>query len=134
MPERQTENTSWFFSPPPPEPSIWQTILWWESRRPLYNVLVLTAAAVSLFLLHILVPLYIKLKPGEDIFEPIMLIIGPILMNICYTAGSFARLLGVPGRFAPKLLRLGLWFSIGIVALPTVLHAIFAMANLITSP
>lgn len=86
---------------------------------------------MSLVLLHFLVPLYIELDPGEDLFEPIMLFVGPILMNICYTAGSVTGLLGIPRRFAPTILRLGFWFSIGVVTLPTVLHAVFALASMV---
>ena len=128
--EKEPTKCWWFFSPPPNNATVWQTIVWWELRRPLYNILVLTTAAVSLFLIHVLVPLYIKIHPGEDIVEPILIFLGPILMNICYTAGSVVRILGVPGRYAPALLRLGFKFSLGVVLLPSVLHTIFAFISL----
>jgi len=57
---------------------------WWEKRRIPYNVIVLPVAMVSYIFFLLFIAMAEILKPGEDAVEPIALIIGPIMMNICY--------------------------------------------------
>jgi len=66
-----------------------------------------------------------ELKPGEDLIEPIALLFAPLAINVCYTAGWVVELLVRPARplhpLAPRLLWLGLVFSLTVVALPAVI-------------
>jgi len=71
---------------------------------------------------------------GEDAFEPLGLLIAPIAINICYTAGwvtEIALWLAQPaGRLVgPRLLRLGLGFSLIVATLPAILWAITCVAR-----
>ncbi len=59
-------------------------IIWWEIRRILFNVAVILGMLLSIGLMSVLVD---DLKPGEDLYEPILIPIFLFLVNICYTPG-----------------------------------------------
>ena len=95
-------------------------ILWWESKRIRYNLIVGLTGISSIVL--VLVAGSAAVKPGVDFEEPIALIFGPIVFgimaNVCYTAGWIVDI-GFY-RAAPrfKLFQFGLIFSIVVAGLP----------------
>ena len=108
----------WLFSGPQEPRRWWEVILWWEIRRIPYNLILGVVGLVSLLLFFLFVHLAGELYPGEDVIEPIALLLAPILVNIAYTAGWIAELfLRVVWRetsstIAPILFKLGLSFSL----------------------
>lgn len=109
----------------PDEPrSLIDVIAWWELRRIAYNFIIGSVGAVSLVIFFISILSTGILEPGEDAVEPMALIAAPIVINICYYAGSVAeiilRVLWPRKRsyFGPILLKLGLAFSLLIVTFP----------------
>ena len=66
------------------------------------------------------------LLPGEDAFEPLSLILVPILINICYTFGWIVETWlirkgkGSSLIYGTRLLKIGLIFSLFVVLLPSV--------------
>ena len=122
-------NVSWLFAPPPEPRSAWSIIRWWEARRVPYNLIVGTVGLLSFVAFLALVGYCGHLEPGEDAFEPLELFIAPIAINLCYTAGWVteislwrAQTWGRP--IGPRLLRLGLAFSLIVVMLPAILWAV----------
>lgn len=118
---------TWFFSRPQ-EPDSWLGIIsWWELRRVPYNLMVGLVGIISLLLFFLFIDLAHELKPGEDAIEPLVLLITPVVINICYTAGWVAELfLRIVWRekshlFGPLFLKLGLSFSLVVVLLPSVM-------------
>lgn len=119
----------WFFGVPVSERDrgIFPTILWWEFRRPICNILVFAVWAPTSWLGAHILSLLPKRPPGEG--EPleytIFQILGPmVLFNICYTTGCFAEgLLGTihdsnqHQRLRENLLKLGLGVSFALIAL-----------------
>lgn len=119
----------WLFQPHPEPPTTGQVVLWWEKRRIAYNALILGVGFVSYVLLCLVAPYSVTLGPGEDVVEPILLILLPILINICYTLGWFVEGLMVPGKsctMGPHFMKLGVAFSLFVVLFPTVLHTVSA--------
>lgn len=119
---------AWYLRPPPP--TLAGTILWWELRRIPYNVVVLSNAFVSLCLTSWFISHFVVLRPGEDAFEPMMLVLSPIAMNVCYTLGEWCvltQLVFDDPQFTPTgALRAGTIFSIWVVWLPTLLWCLKA--------
>lgn len=116
----------WLFLPQS-RGSLGETIAWWELRRIPYNLIVGCFALICLFIFYQAIDYAGHLEPGEDAVEPMMLFIGPILMNICYTGGWFIEVIGrMSGlihslRFSPMLLKFGFGFSLFVVSLPAVI-------------
>jgi hypothetical protein len=77
-----------------------------------------------------------SVKPGVDFEEPLAMIFGPpiyaVLANICFTAGWVFDGIFYKGSPRKGLLQTGLWFSIGITALPG-LWAIFCYVRAIAT-
>jgi hypothetical protein len=96
---------------------IWR---WWSARRIRYNLLVGIVGFVTWWL--VLVAGSATVKPGVDFEEPLAMILGPfvfgLMANVCYTAGPVVDYLFFEGKPKKKLFALGLFFSIGITALP----------------
>ena len=125
---------SWLFAPPPEPRSAWSIIRWWEARRVPYNLIVGTVGLLSFVAFLALVGYCGHLEPGEDAFELLELFIAPIAINLCYTAGWVteislwrAQTWGRP--LGPRLLRLGLAFSLIVVMLPAILWAVTCVAR-----
>lgn len=103
-------------------------VLWWESRRLVYNAILAVIGVVAMVLFHAL---------GFASFTSMILpAIGyGIMANVCYTAGwmaeIYARLfLGEKTEnFGPSLFLLGLTFSILLTAVPSVLAVIAFVLN-----
>ena len=102
-------------------------LLWWESRRLVYNVAVGTAGLLSL----LLVALISLVPPGFRVgigWQPIVAF--GVLANVCYTFGFALEALAqyvwkdrCP-PFAPALFRQGLVFSVGLALLPVLVASI----------
>lgn len=108
-------------------PTTTQTIAWWESRRPAYNLAVGASGLVSLAITNLLcwLPPHSSPLPWQaDIMVP--LIYGA-LANLFYTFGAPAELavrkwLGDDmSPVGPAIFRYGFAFSIGLTLLPTVI-------------
>ena len=129
----------WLFFIPEKTPSKWQIIVWWELRRIPYNLIVGLAAVCSLFLLYLFTA-HEPIDNGQDIVEPIMVLIAPFILNLCYTGGwiveaffpkTFLESFMVERKqLGAKFLRWGLQFSLGVVFLPTVVWGIFWILRL----
>jgi hypothetical protein len=116
----------WYLKTPPP--TAGSTFLWWETRRLPYNLVVLSNALVSLMITLGYISRFVVLGPGEDPIEPILLILGVIAMNFCYTVGGLFAVAGVVP--AAEALKAGTLFSLGVVWLPSVLWSLVALVKL----
>ena len=111
-------------------------LLWWESRRLVYNVIVGATGVVTLAVLTIAV----LAAPASDFGPPavtpwIPVLAYGILANVCYTLGPIIeatlehawkdRILPI----GPALFRQGLAFSIGLTLLPIPIVIAFEMAR-----
>jgi hypothetical protein len=129
----------WFFSVPDGDRSTWDIIFWWEARRIPYNVIVGTVGVLSLLLFY-LFSAHEPIENGEDIGEPITILLAPLVINICYTAGwiveGFFPAIYLDSFFeerqalGSRLLRFGLQLSLVIVFLPTTVWAILWLLHI----
>jgi len=107
----------YFFTPLYYPRSNWSVIGWWESRRPLYNVLVGSVGLVSLGVNALLFP-------GPPLMFAGFALAYGLAANVCYTLGPLADILlrKILGDRAPAvgpaMFRYGLVFSLGLSALP----------------
>lgn len=98
-----------------------QIIIWWEIRRILFNIIVLFFGFISLSIMSVIV----KIEPGEDIVEPLIIILFAILCNIGYTLGWFTELFVKKSQtYAPKMFKIGLLFTLFFVMLPSFIHLV----------
>ena len=99
-----------------------QIIFWWEIRRILYNIIVLFFGFLSLSIMSAIV----TIEPGEDLVEPLAIIAFATLCNIGYTLGWFTELFVKKNQtYGPKMFKLGLFFTLFFVMLPSFIHIIF---------
>lgn len=106
--------------------SVFQIVGWWEIRRILYNLIVLVAAMISLGLMNAMV----DLKPGEDLQEPWTIIAAALLCNFFYTFGCLSEVFTKHAKtYAPKMFKLGLYFTLFWVFLPAVIHLVLWIWN-----
>ena len=74
------------------------------------------------------------IEPGEDLVEPLIIIVAPVLFNIAYTFGWIAEifllLIWRDGSVlvGPILFKLGVSFTVICIALPTVLWGLASLA------
>ncbi|HJZ67081.1 MAG TPA: hypothetical protein VKF81_02965 [Blastocatellia bacterium] len=119
----------WMFSIPEPNRSTAGIVLWWELRRVPYNLIVGTTGLVSLSLVYFFSGRTNAIEPEEDVVEPIALLLAPVAMDVCYTAGwaveAFLYRSYCEGEnvLGPDLLRFGLRFSLFLVTLPAMFWA-----------
>lgn len=108
-------------------------ILWWELRRILYNIIVLIAGIISIFLLYFFAGLNdINLKAGEDLFEPMAIPVFAILCNMGYTLGWLTEIsMKEDVNFAPKFFKKALSISLVLVFLGPTLHLLFGILKVI---
>lgn len=114
-----------------------QVILWWETRRLLFDLLLFLVGFLSLigfeFLMEKVIP------PGEDAIEPFALFFGVIvyavMANLCYTMGWIVEL-GTRGvdpaaarRRGKWMFRAGMWFSGLLTSAPLWYALLFYWAN-----
>ena len=121
---------NWFFNASSGERSALQIISWWEIRRIPFNILIGTIGIISLILLFKFVGESETAHPGEDIVEPISLLLTPIAINFCYTFGwigeiAFSRIWKVDDpKLGTKLLRTGTGITLVFILLPTLIWGI----------
>jgi len=121
----------WMFADLPNDAGALSVIGWWERRRIPYNLFVGVVALVCLVLYCFFLQASVFLEHGEDLFEPMAIIIAPFVINLCYTAGWVMQLATRPllrdriKCVGPKLLKLGLAFSLFCVWLPAVIWFVY---------
>ena len=117
---------SWLFEPPTEPGTVFSIIAWWEARRFFYNMIVGCVGICSFIVFIICIINSNALKPGEDAVEPMVLLFAWIPINICYTAGWIIEVLAFKTGFGrkrllgPKLMQVGVGFSLFCVLLPSV--------------
>jgi hypothetical protein len=99
----------------------WKRIaLWWEIRRPLYNVFLVLFAALTLAIMSVIPQGYVRFQAGP------MLVVGAVLAsvlyflgaNVCYTAGSIVQIMvkdwnqKFVRKYVGSLFLLGVTFSL----------------------
>jgi hypothetical protein len=127
---------SWPFDVPPEPRSAWSIIGWWELRRVLYNLALALVGGVccTLFVLF----MSLMLEPGEDAVEPLALPVAVVLANMAYTGGWVVELLvrlirrNRHPHVGPKLLKVGLVFTLVVVLLPPVVSGAVLLARCVT--
>jgi hypothetical protein len=107
----------------------WDAIAWWEIRRIPFNLLVLAAGALSILIIELIGTRLVK--PGEDVEEPIGMLIAvaayAVAANLCYTLSWITELVWSRGDTSrtesrrPKIFRAGLIFSAALTLLPAIL-------------
>jgi len=102
----------------------WDAITWWEIRRIPFNLAMLLAGFVSIYVVA-------STAPGTDMGSPgLTLIFYALAANLCYTLGWITELLWSWGNTErteatrPKVFRIGLIFSVGITLLPAIISAL----------
>jgi hypothetical protein len=96
-------------------------LVWWERRRPAYNLIVGAAGLISLTVLQAMswLPPHVNFR----VPFPVIIVYG-LCANVCYTAGFalealLQRLWGDDvAPIGPTLFRHGLVFSVGLTLLP----------------
>lgn len=120
-------------------PTASQTIAWWESRRPVYNLAVGAAGAVTLAVVNVfaLLPPHGSSIPWQA--NLILPAIYGVIANLCYTLG-WATELGVRRWLGNEvepmgaaLFRYGFAFSIGLTLFPAGLSFLVWLARLASS-
>ncbi len=118
---------TWLFRAPKTIPSWWEVVLWWELRRIPYNVIVAILGIIGWLSLFWLLNLANELKPGDDVMEPVLIIVLVPLINILYTFGwmfeLFCRLFDKKTELnaGPILFGMGVAFSACVIFFPSVL-------------
>jgi len=112
--------------------SFLQIIVWWELRRILYNIIVLITGVLSLVIMLTAASGHVHLEAGEDFYEPIMIPIFAFLCNICYTLGWLTELFIKRSlTYGPKMFKLGLYFTLFWIFLPSTIWVIIAISDLV---
>lgn len=97
--------------------SAWAVARWWESRRPLYNLLVGSAGLLTL-------STAVFFEPGPPLMFAGFALVYGLMANLCYSTGVVAdlllrHLLGPRGiSVGPVLFRYGLAVSLTLTLLP----------------
>jgi len=105
--------------------TVVQIIGRWEIRRFLYNAIVMVCGLISLLIVHLIV----KLKPGEDLIEPIAILGFVFICNITYTFGWLIEIIGIKSKkYGSKMFKIGLYLTVFLVVIP----AIVPIVNFLT--
>ncbi len=116
--------TRFFFSPVYVPRTAWSIVGWWERRRPVYNLVLAVAGALSLGAQS----LFNALPPHPSSPDVPLGLVGVLayamLANLCYTAGPAVDVY-IRRRWGdqyavvgPTLFRYGFVFSVGLTLLP----------------
>jgi hypothetical protein len=107
----------------------WDAIVWWEIRRIPFNLIVLVVGFASGLVIELIGSRLVK--PGEDVEEPIGIMIAIIgygvAANLCYTLGWITEIVWSGGdtirteAMRPKVFRAGIIFSVVLTLLPAIL-------------
>lgn len=125
------------FKPLEEPKSVLGILFWWELRRIPYNILLLCVGLPCYLLLLLFAGVPGLIEPGEDIVEPMLIFVAPILFNIAYTSGWFAEIfLLVAWRehsvmVGPTLFKLGISFTVFCIVAPTIIWGTAAMSWLV---
>jgi hypothetical protein len=96
----------------------WDSIVWWEVRRILFNGVVLVAGLLSVFAVVGLGGTMVP--PGQDVIEPVMLFVlvagYAVAANLFYTLGWLTELLWSGGDTSKTAARRPLIFRLGLIA------------------
>jgi hypothetical protein len=122
----------WFVEPLSGEITPKRIWLWWEKRRPAYNLVVVLTAVCAFVTFYFCCATSGKLHPGEDPEEPVGVflgaIVGPVLWNLAYCLGPSVEIIlrkRYPERdYGPWLLKLGVGFSVVLICFPAVCWAL----------
>jgi cytochrome bd-type quinol oxidase subunit 1 len=110
---------------PTPADSLWSIIGWWERRRVPYNLFLAAMGIPSLVLFYWAMDASHTLQSGEDAVEPMAVIVAPLLANVAYTVGWMVEGIGRNRPWVspdgPRLMRMGLSFSLFVMLAPTLL-------------
>ena len=116
------------FSPPEVPISLRTVIVWWEKRRLIYNVFVLSTAVIVLIIFYVATALSGELEAGEDAVEPLAVTAAISLLlvfsNVFYTLGWLIEISvrAFSGsrfrRLGPCLFAAGLVLSLVVVGWP----------------
>jgi hypothetical protein len=125
----------WLISRPERPMRPLEVIAWWELRRVPYNVIIGAASAISLPLFFLFITWSGELKPGEDAVEPMALMVAPLAINFCYTAGWICELMLLlirrhTPRVGPALFVVGTVFSLAVVFLPAIVWGVECILRL----
>jgi hypothetical protein len=109
-----------------PRVTFWEVILWWELRRIPYNLAVGITGLLSLVLMELIGARFVE--PGEDVEEPMGIILGILvfgfLANVGYTLGWITERKMINGSiedhraFRKTFFHLGLSVSCAVATLP----------------
>ena len=127
----------WIFKEPTSPKTIFRIIVWWELRRIPYNIFIGITGFIGLALFYYFADVSGAIKPGEDLIEPLLLLISPILVNLAYTGGWVGEivLLRMWGEkatnIAPLLLKLGVTISLFVVLFPAMVWGVALLLQLV---
>ncbi len=108
--------------------TLLQIILWWEIRRILYNIIVLVGGVLSIVIMLKAASGRVHLEPGEDFYEPIMILIFAFLANVGYTFGWLTEMFIKRSlAYGPKMFKRGLFFTLFWVFLPSTIWVVIAI-------
>lgn len=128
-----------FFYPlPAPRRTAGAVFLWWEARRPAYNLIVGGVGCATI----VATTLLFALPGGKDSGPPLVVLLGGAVVyglaaNLCYLLGPVAelamyRLWGDEApRAGPALFRQGLLFSVGLTLFPIALAGLATVARVV---
>ena len=70
--------------------------------------------------------LVVHLKPGEDLVEPIVIILFALLCNVLYSLGWITELFVSKNKnYGSRIFKRGLYLTLFLVFLPTAIHIVF---------
>jgi hypothetical protein len=127
--------TRFFFTPVYAPRSGWTVVIWWESRRAIFNLSVGAAGALSLAALS----LSAMLPPHPAAFQvPLrVILLYAVMANLCYSLGpvidvALHKKFGAAyAPVGPALFRYGFAFSVGLTLLPVPLAALSWLARVL---
>lgn len=131
---------------PSPLESAVQVVVWWEVRRPLYNLVVggTGLAVCGAYVLCVSIIGHLTGEAGDfglpdpPLFGILLITLYGILANVCYTGGWLAELAvrsarGLEaGRFGEITFTLGLLFSVALTCLPALVVLPMAVLHVST--
>jgi len=116
--------TRYFFSPVYTPRSAWSIISWWESRRPVYNLVVGVAGLCAVTDHTVFGLLPPRAVPPDIPLGAVGIVAYGVLANLCYSGGPALELY-IRRRWGngyavvgPTLFRYGFVFSVGLTLLP----------------
>ena len=128
--------TAWLLRPQTEPRTTWGTILWWEKRRPFYNLFVGLLGISSFIAFLFIMSQPGMVKPGEDAVEPLAMLLSPIPINFCYTLGWIVEVItlgtgkGSQEYSGPALMKFGIAISLFAIFFPLTMATMAWTAHL----